>query len=80
MKKKKFAAFFTALAVGVSGMVPVSAMLSEDEQKAAYIEKAVKEALSAQTEATTEQQKEDETKAETETESETEEKTETAAE
>ena len=41
MKKKKFAAFFTALAVGVSGMVPVSAMLSEDEQKAAYIEKAV---------------------------------------
>ena len=80
MKKKKFAAFFTALAVGVSGMVPVSAMLSEDEQKAAYIEKAVKEALSAQTEATTEQQKEDETEAETETESETEEKTETAAE
>ena len=77
MKKKKFAAFFTALAVGVSGMVPVSAMLSEDEQKAAYIEKAVKEALSAQTEeeteAATEQQKEDETEAETETESETEE-------
>ena len=75
MKKKKFAAFFTALAVGVSGMVPVSAMLSEDEQKAAYIEKAVKEALSAQTEeeteAATEQQKEDETEAETETESET---------
>ena len=84
MKKKKFAAFFTALAVGVSGMVPVSAMLSEDEQKAAYIEKAVKEALSAQTEeeteAATEQQKEDETEAETETESETEEKTEAAAE
>ena len=75
MKKKKFAAFFMALAVGVSGMVPVSAMLSEDEQKAAYIEKAVKEALSAQTEeeteAATEQQKEDETEAETETESET---------
>ena len=75
MKKKKFAAFFTALAVGVSGMVPVSAMLSEDEQKAAYIEKAVKEALSAQTEeeteAATEQQKEDGTEAETETESET---------
>ena len=75
MKKKKFAAFFTALAVGVSGMAPVSAMLSEDEQKAAYIEKAVKEALSAQTEeeteAATEQQKEDETEAETETESET---------
>ncbi len=75
MKKKKFAAFFTALAVGVSGMVPVSAMLSEDEQKAAYIEKAVKEALSAQTEeeteAATEQQKEDETEAEMETESET---------
>lgn len=74
MKKKKFAAFFTALAVGVSGMVPVSAMLSEDEQKVAYIEKAVKEALSAQTEeeteAATEQQKEDETEAETETESE----------
>ena len=74
MKKKKFAAFFTALAVGVSGMVPVSAMLSEDEQKAAYIEKAVKEALSAQTEeeteAATEQQKEDGTEAETETESE----------
>ena len=75
MKKKKFAAFFMALAVGVSGMVPVSAMLSEDEQKAAYIEKAVKEALSAQTEeeteAATEQQKEDGTEAETETESET---------
>ena len=75
MKKKKFAAFFMALAVGVSGMAPVSAMLSEDEQKAAYIEKAVKEALSAQTEeeteAATEQQKEDETEAETETESET---------
>ncbi len=84
MKKKKFAAFFMALAVGVSGMAPVSAMLSEDEQKAAYIEKAVKEALSAQTEeeteAATEQQKEDETEAETETESETEEKTEAAAE
>ena len=75
MKKKKFAAFLTALAVGLSGAVTADAMLSEDEQKAAYIEKAVKEALSAQTEeeteAATEQQKEDETEAETETESET---------
>lgn len=70
MKKKKFAAFFTALAVGLSGMVPVSAMLSEDEQKAAYIEKAVKEALSAQTE--------EETETAAETEAETAEETEAA--
>lgn len=50
MKKKKFAAFLTALAVGLSGAVTADAMLSEDEQKAAYIEKAVREALEAETE------------------------------
>ena len=48
MKKKKIAAFLTALAVGLSGVVTADAMLSEDEQKAAYIEKAVREALSAE--------------------------------
>ena len=81
MKKKKFAAFFTALAVGVSGMVPVSAMLSEDEQKAAYIEKAVREALEAETETDTEGnvESDNETVADTEavTESQMEETTET---
>lgn len=75
MKKKKFAAFFMALAVGLSGAVPASAMLSEDEQKAAYIEKAVKEALSAQTEEETEKESETESEAET-----TEEETETESE
>ena len=50
MKKKKFAAFLTALAVGLSGAVTADAMLSEDEQKAAYIEKAVREALEAEKE------------------------------
>ena len=54
MKKKKFAAFLTALAVGLSGAVTADAMLSEDEQKAAYIEKAVREALEAETETDTE--------------------------
>ncbi len=72
MKKKKFAAFFMSLAVGLSGMVPVSAMLSEDEQKAAYIEKAVKEALSAQTEEETETETASEAEAETDEEAETE--------
>lgn len=48
MKKIKIAAFLTALAVGLSGVVTADAMLSEDEQKAAYIEKAVREALSAE--------------------------------
>ena len=70
MKKKKFAAFFMALAVGLSGAVPASAMLSEDEQKAAYIEKAVKEALSAQTEGETETETEADTEAGTETQTE----------
>ncbi len=77
MKKKRFAAFFMALAVGVSSAVPASAMLSEDEQKAAYIEKAVKEALSTQTEeseseVTTEAVTETETETQKETDSETE--------
>lgn len=50
MKKKKIAALFTALTVGMSSAMTASAMLSEDEQKAAYIQKAVKEALESQTE------------------------------
>ena len=81
MKKKKFAAFLTALAVGLSGAVTADAMLSEDEQKAAYIEKAVREALEAETETDTEGnvESENETVADTEavTESQMEETTET---
>ena len=81
MKKKKFAAFLTALAVGLSGAVTADAMLSEDEQKAAYIEKAVREALEAETETDTEGnvESENETAADTEavTESQMEETTET---
>lgn len=81
MKKKKFAAFLTALAVGLSGAVTADAMLSEDEQKAAYIEKAVREALEAETETDTEGnvESDNETVADTEavTESQMEETTET---
>ena len=84
MKKKKFAAFLTALAVGLSGAVTADAMLSEDEQKAAYIEKAVREALEAETETDTEGnvESENETVADTEavTESQMEETTETEEE
>ncbi len=68
MKKKKFAAFLTALAVGLSGAVTADAMLSEDEQKAAYIEKAVREALSAETETDTEEVTESDTEEATESE------------
>lgn len=81
MKKKKFAAFLTALAVGLSGAVTADAMLSEDEQKAAYIEKAVREALEAEMETDTEGnvESDNETVADTEavTESQMEETTET---
>ena len=84
MKKKKFAAFLTALTVGLSGAVTADAMLSEDEQKAAYIEKAVKEALNAETEGQTEEQteigSETETESQTETESETEAESQTETE
>lgn len=68
MKKKKFAAFLTALTVGLSGAVTADAMLSEDEQKAAYIEKAVREALEVETETDTEEtvESENETVADTE--------------
>ena len=84
MKKKKFAAFLTALAVGLSGAVTADAMLSEDEQKAAYIEKAVREALEAETETDTEGnvESDNETVADTEavTESQMEETTEEVSE
>ena len=81
MKKKKFAAFLTALAVGLSGAVTADAMLSEDEQKAAYIEKAVREALSAETETDAEETTESENEAaESETAAETEVVTEEASE
>ena len=81
MKKKKFAAFLTALAVGLSGAVTADAMLSEDEQKAAYIEKAVREALSAETETDAEETTESENEAtESETAAETEAVTEEASE
>lgn len=92
MKKRKVAAFFTALTVGLSSAMTANAMLSEDEQKAAYIEKAVKEALSSQTEKDTEQAEDTEEAApeteavteeateEAETETETESKTESATE
>ena len=71
MKKKKIAAMFIALATGLSSTMTASAMLSEDEQKAAYIEKAVKEALGTQkgSESETETEAESETKTETEAES-----------
>ena len=79
MKKKKIAAVFTALTVGLSSAMTANAMLSEDEQKAAYIEKAVKEALGSQTEKETETEKveETETEAASETEAVTEAETET---
>ena len=84
MKKKKFAAFLTALAVGLTGAVTADAMLSEDEQKAAYIEKAVREALEAETETDTEGnvESDNETVADTEavTESQMEETTEEVSE
>lgn len=94
MKMKKFAAILTAVTMVLSGAVTANAMLSEDEQRAAYIEKAVKEALSAQTEAqekteteetekqTEKQETESETEAltETEKESESESEAETEAE
>ena len=84
MKKKKIAAFLTALAVGLSGAVTADAMLSEDEQKAAYIEKAVREALEAETETDTEGnvESDNETVADTEavTESQMEETTEEVSE
>ena len=81
MKKKKFAAFLTALAVGLSGAVTADAMLSEDEQKAAYIEKAVREALSAETETDAEETTKSENEAtESETAAETEAVTEEASE
>lgn len=50
MRKKKIALILTALTVGMSSVMTANAMLSEEEQKAAYIEKAVREALSSQTE------------------------------
>ena len=84
MKKKKFAAFLTALAVELTGAVTADAMLSEDEQKAAYIEKAVREALEAETETDTEGnvESDNETVADTEavTESQMEETTEEVSE
>lgn len=73
MRKKKVTAVLTALTICMSGAMTANAMLSEDEQKAAYIEKAVKEALASQTEAETEagQTEEVQTEADTETETET---------
>ena len=70
MRKKKIVAMFIALATGLSSTMTASAMLSEDEQKAAYIEKAVKEALGTQK--GSESETETEAESETETESETE--------
>ena len=81
MKMKKFAAILTAVTMVLSGAVTANAMLSEDEQKAAYIEKAVREALEAETETDTEGnvESDNETVADTEavTESQMEETTET---
>lgn len=77
MKKKKIAALFTALTVGMSSAMTASAMLSEDEQKAAYIQRAVKEALEGQTE---DKAKKEETKASEESEKEAESETEALAE
>ena len=68
MKMKKFAAILTAVTMVLSGAVTANAMLSEDEQRAAYIEKAVKEALSAQTEAQEKTETEETEKQETESE------------
>lgn len=65
MKKRNFAVLFT-LFFSLVSMVPAGAMLSEEEQREAYIERAVQKALREQTGDSTE-----ETETESESESET---------